>query len=184
MRKSTSGFTIVELLIVIVVIGVLAAITTVSYNGIQARAKNVSIQSAAKQSLNLISAYIASNSNYPYTGSSSCVSEGCVWGAVITTPSSPNATLKTNLQTIGTLPGTVPETSSGIDGIAYAYSSSRTVNGVSAPAILIYGLEGTAQNCGLAGLVNGSGDTLSTVSTPYSTSYPNNTSCIVSISAV
>lgn len=34
-----SGFTIVELLIVIVVIGILAAITIVAYNGIQERAK-------------------------------------------------------------------------------------------------------------------------------------------------
>lgn len=33
------GFTIVELLIVIVVIGILAAITIVSYNGVQARAQ-------------------------------------------------------------------------------------------------------------------------------------------------
>ena len=32
------GFTIVELLIVIVVIGILAAITVVAYNGIQERA--------------------------------------------------------------------------------------------------------------------------------------------------
>lgn len=39
MRKSTSGFTIVELLVVIVVIGILAAITIVSYNGIQQRAR-------------------------------------------------------------------------------------------------------------------------------------------------
>jgi len=36
-RKST-GFTIVELLIVIVIIGILAAITVVAYNGIQKRA--------------------------------------------------------------------------------------------------------------------------------------------------
>ena len=35
MSKSKSGFTIVELLIVIVVIGILAAITIVAYNGIQ-----------------------------------------------------------------------------------------------------------------------------------------------------
>ena len=34
-----SGFTIVELLIVIVVIGILAAITVVAYNGIQERAR-------------------------------------------------------------------------------------------------------------------------------------------------
>lgn len=39
------GFTIVELLIVVVVIGILAAITVVAYNGIQNRAYDVAIQS-------------------------------------------------------------------------------------------------------------------------------------------
>ena len=38
------GFTIVELLIVIVVIAILAAITIVAFNGIQQRAKNSAIQ--------------------------------------------------------------------------------------------------------------------------------------------
>lgn len=41
------GFTIVELLIVVVIIAILAAITIVAYNGIQARAKTSSAQSAA-----------------------------------------------------------------------------------------------------------------------------------------
>jgi len=41
------GFTIVELLIVIVVIGILAAITIVAYNGVQNRAKTTALQSAA-----------------------------------------------------------------------------------------------------------------------------------------
>jgi prepilin-type N-terminal cleavage/methylation domain-containing protein len=41
------GFTIVELLIVIVVIGILAAITIVAYNGIQNRGKTAAAQSAA-----------------------------------------------------------------------------------------------------------------------------------------
>lgn len=40
MKKTTSGFTIVELLIVIVVIAILAAISIVAYTGIQARAKD------------------------------------------------------------------------------------------------------------------------------------------------
>ncbi|MFZ3009577.1 MAG: fibrinogen-like YCDxxxxGGGW domain-containing protein [Candidatus Microsaccharimonas sp.] len=43
-RARRFGFTIVELLIVIVVIGILAAITIVAYNGIQNRAKTASIQ--------------------------------------------------------------------------------------------------------------------------------------------
>ena len=44
-----SGFTIVELLIVVVVIAILAAITIVAYNGIQNRAKVSSLQSSASQ---------------------------------------------------------------------------------------------------------------------------------------
>lgn len=39
-RQRNSGFTIVELLIVIVVIGILAAITIVAYNGIQTKARD------------------------------------------------------------------------------------------------------------------------------------------------
>lgn len=45
MQKSKNGFTIVELLIVIVVIGVLATITIATYNGVQNRAYDVAIQS-------------------------------------------------------------------------------------------------------------------------------------------
>ena len=45
MRISKSGFTIVELLVVIVVIGILAAISIVSYNGISARAMDTKIKS-------------------------------------------------------------------------------------------------------------------------------------------
>ena len=43
--KANSGFTIVELLIVIVVIGILAAIVIVAYNGIQNKAYEVAVRS-------------------------------------------------------------------------------------------------------------------------------------------
>lgn len=42
-QKGQKGFTIVELLIVIVVIGILAAITIVAYNGVQTRANQSKI---------------------------------------------------------------------------------------------------------------------------------------------
>lgn len=40
LKSKNAGFTIVELLIVIVVIGILAAITIVAFNGVQNRAKD------------------------------------------------------------------------------------------------------------------------------------------------
>ncbi len=43
--NKSRGFTIVELLIVVVVIAILAAITIVSYNGISRQAKNSALQS-------------------------------------------------------------------------------------------------------------------------------------------
>lgn len=43
--KKQDGFTIVELLIVIVVIGILAAITIVAFNGVQDRARQQSVMS-------------------------------------------------------------------------------------------------------------------------------------------
>lgn len=44
--RNTSGFTIVELLVVIVVIGVLASVTVVAFNGIQDRSRNAKMQTA------------------------------------------------------------------------------------------------------------------------------------------
>lgn len=46
-NKYQPGFTIVELLIVIVIIGILAAITVVAYNGVQERAESTKIISRA-----------------------------------------------------------------------------------------------------------------------------------------
>lgn len=59
------GFTIVELLIVIVVIGILAAITIVAFNGIQSRANDTSVQSDLKNIGNLVEQYYAINGSYP-----------------------------------------------------------------------------------------------------------------------
>jgi len=65
MKRRETGFTIVELLIVIVVIAILAAIVIVAYNGIQTRAKDATITSAVKSWENIMEAYHAQNDTYP-----------------------------------------------------------------------------------------------------------------------
>jgi prepilin-type N-terminal cleavage/methylation domain-containing protein len=65
---TSKGFTIVELLIVIVVIAILAAITIVAYNGVTNRAKQSAAQSLASQTTRKILAYSAiNNGDYPDT---------------------------------------------------------------------------------------------------------------------
>jgi prepilin-type N-terminal cleavage/methylation domain-containing protein len=73
MKTKQTGFTIVELLIVIVVIGILAAITIVAYNGIQNRGRNLRMVAAATQTYKAISQYVIDNGSYPTSTSVSCV---------------------------------------------------------------------------------------------------------------
>lgn len=69
-----SGFTIVELLIVIVVIGILAAITIVAYNGVQERASQSKTVSALSRYAKALAAYAVDNDGYPNAVS------GCLGG--------------------------------------------------------------------------------------------------------
>jgi len=62
-----AGFTIVELLIVVVVIAILATITIVAYNNTQQRAKNASALSYATTLSKKAQAYQTVNGNYPTT---------------------------------------------------------------------------------------------------------------------
>lgn len=63
--KNTKGFTIVELLIVIVVIGILAAITVVAYSGLQKKAGNTAAMSELKQWHKIFETYKAQEGTYP-----------------------------------------------------------------------------------------------------------------------
>ena len=64
MRKN-NGFTIVELLIVIVVIGILAAITIVAFNGVQKRARDSQRVSDAQGIVKALEQYKILNGSYP-----------------------------------------------------------------------------------------------------------------------
>jgi len=109
MRKTSSGFTIVELLIVIVVIGILAAIAIVAYNGVQTRAENAKTVAGVNQAVKLLLAYKTINGDYPVNGLA-CIGTGyvndtCMTGSDGVTPSAINSSsFNTALTSVGSLP--------------------------------------------------------------------------------
>lgn len=97
-KSDQRGFTIVELLIVIVVISILTAITVVAYNGVQNRARTVAAQSAAATVTKKAEAYNAEEGSYPLTSAALTGAEsaksysltGVTFGALASAPSSPS----------------------------------------------------------------------------------------------
>lgn len=68
MNGHKRGFTIVELIVVITVIGILAGIALVSYSGVQNRAKRSSIDSNAQQVKLKLGEFYTDKNGYPRTG--------------------------------------------------------------------------------------------------------------------
>jgi type II secretion system protein G len=68
--RKRDGFTIVELLIVIVVIGILAAITVVAYGSIQGKAKYNKVNTELVAMRKAIELYKVDNGTYPPTAGS------------------------------------------------------------------------------------------------------------------
>jgi prepilin-type N-terminal cleavage/methylation domain-containing protein len=66
-KRNQHGFTIVELLVVIVVIGILAAITIVAYTGIGDKAKTSSLQSDLSNATTQLNLFLIDKGNYPTT---------------------------------------------------------------------------------------------------------------------
>jgi prepilin-type N-terminal cleavage/methylation domain-containing protein len=73
-----SAFTIVELLIVIVVIGILAAITVVAYNGVQQRSQNTQTTQALASWIKALKLYKADKGQWP--SGFGCLGEGYLYG--------------------------------------------------------------------------------------------------------
>lgn len=152
-KHKQHGFTIVELLIVIVIIAILAAITVVAYNGIQQRAQNTAKISNVDSLTKLISLYRADRGSYPVTTNSSyCLTtDNLCTGYDGTKVTSNNSSLMAALRTYSN-----PIASSGDDttakyyGIEYTYSTTRTLSGTLNPVIIVFWLNGTNQTCASA----------------------------------
>jgi prepilin-type N-terminal cleavage/methylation domain-containing protein len=72
-----TGFTIVELLIVIVVIGILAAITVVAYNNVQSKSRDSSRIAKVKSMEKAIELYKTDNGTYPPIQDANGAESGC-----------------------------------------------------------------------------------------------------------
>lgn len=99
--KDERGFTIVELLIVIVVIAILAAIVIVAFNGVQNNAKTQSSKATASAVQKKIESYNAETGSYPtdttytnFTTSLNSKTSSTLQGSGVTlaTPSNANTT--------------------------------------------------------------------------------------------
>lgn len=123
MRKSTSGFTIVELLVVVVVIGVLASIVVISYNNMQRNARNADRYNQATQWIKMFELYKARYGKYPQvTYGNYCLGTNFPLGpddqrrcrnSALTDPNlsyleSNNTALMTEIKKIGTPPTNSP----------------------------------------------------------------------------
>lgn len=129
----SSGFTIVELLIVIVIIGILAALVIVAYRGLQQKANNTDTLSVVNSYIKSTKQYAADNNKYPEPSLDgvawSCLGNGYPSNTCLNTAGSgcsglggvtsaawyndavktyaQNKTPPTNLQTIGCSGGTL-----------------------------------------------------------------------------
>ena len=68
MKIHQAGFTIVELIVVIAIIGILAAITVVSYNGIQNNGYDSSVKSDLSALSKKLDIFYGDNSRFPTNG--------------------------------------------------------------------------------------------------------------------
>lgn len=189
-QKDEKGFTLVELLIVIVIIAILAAVTLVTYNGIVQRAYNSAVISGVATYKRALAAYVAANGQYPPFYGSSCLGVGypnqTCGGS--DGPARENSDFNTAL---GTLLSSMPPvgtkvlqtgTNTTFVGADIINWDQFKVNGIENQFYIMYVLEGSSQDCGDPSVVDIDGSWPNMkypASQPYSWNADTSTMCVV-----
>lgn len=198
--KKARGFTIVELLIVIVVIGILASITIVAYNGVTQRARNAARLSAVSSAIEAVQTTLATSAPSTVratlnlsdswwracigTGQTAVNSSGACAGYGGSAYVAQSSAFINLLQAhagplnMATYP---PTTATDGDVVASPYLGSAWVDSKDM-LVVEYTLEGTNQKCNNSPLVyrNGSTSTL-TGTGDYTVSAYGVTECVVAV---
>lgn len=200
-KHKQHGFTIVELIIVIVVIGILAMITVISYNGSQQHARNVARGAEATHIIELLSTYAAANGTYPIPSwtesltSTYCVGKGypdtnhdglgeCTIDFNGTEALTENKAFNDALSTVGSLSNypywKVPGNQT-VYGLVILRYENYKFNGSRAHYVLRWVLEGELQDCGLPVFDEQSDGVFVSTTRKYTRSGDGQTTCMVSL---
>jgi Tfp pilus assembly protein PilE len=154
-KKHIYGFTVVELLVVIVTIVILATLSFVMYDGAVMKARNAQTADAVSKYLDVLEVYYTDHGNYPSRGSGTggtCLGRssypaGNCWSGNATTDNTFMTTLETAAKS--QLPeAAVSKTTGSLTGIWFS-PLTAWVNGIDGhqAQFLVYMIEGNNVRC-------------------------------------